>query len=104
YVCTLTSRYTGIRTISLHDALPISDVAKMDPDAVADRVIRAVGDNELFVFTHPEYEPLVRERHAAVIESFGESAQPGYHDPSDLDRKSTRLNSSHVSISYAVFC
>src|SRR5207249_6622323 len=24
--------------------------------------------------------------------------------PYDLDRKSTRLNSSHVSISYAVFC
>src|SRR5437868_11406468 len=24
--------------------------------------------------------------------------------PPDLDRKSTRLNSSHVSISYAVFC
>src|SRR5207249_11389185 len=26
------------------------------------------------------------------------------HRPSMLDRKSTRLNSSHVSISYAVFC
>src|SRR5690348_17628122 len=26
------------------------------------------------------------------------------HDPSLLDRKSTRLNSSHPSISYAVFC
>src|SRR5207249_5439905 len=25
-------------------------------------------------------------------------------NPSALDRKSTRLNSSHVSISYAVFC
>src|SRR5438067_4676033 len=25
-------------------------------------------------------------------------------DPTELDRKSTRLNSSHVSISYAVFC
>src|SRR5690625_5886822 len=25
-------------------------------------------------------------------------------DPSILDRKSTRLNSSHVAISYAVFC
>src|SRR5437868_13067318 len=25
-------------------------------------------------------------------------------NPSSLDRKSTRLNSSHVSISYAVFC
>src|SRR5690625_5474013 len=30
--------------------------------------------------------------------SFGE---PGYED---RDRKSTRLNSSHVAISYAVFC
>src|SRR5437868_12239181 len=27
----------------------------------------------------------------------------GFH-AADLDRKSTRLNSSHVSISYAVFC
>src|SRR5699024_11265081 len=26
------------------------------------------------------------------------------HALNDLDRKSTRLNSSHVSISYAVFC
>src|SRR5438874_12188248 len=26
------------------------------------------------------------------------------HAGSDLDRKSTRLNSSHVEISYAVFC
>src|SRR5437868_12103843 len=26
------------------------------------------------------------------------------HDRVPLDRKSTRLNSSHVSISYAVFC
>src|SRR5699024_11458000 len=30
------------------------------------------------------------------------SFQPG--DQSIVDRKSTRLNSSHVSISYAVFC
>src|SRR5437868_15194348 len=28
----------------------------------------------------------------------------GYNPFNDLDRKSTRLNSSHVSISYAVFC
>src|SRR5699024_11437092 len=28
----------------------------------------------------------------------------GYWDAVRLDRKSTRLNSSHVSISYAVFC
>src|ERR1035438_10587845 len=30
------------------------------------------------------------------------SERPGYRDA--LDRKSTRLNSSHLGISYAVFC
>src|SRR5699024_12195843 len=29
---------------------------------------------------------------------------PGHHAGGAEDRKSTRLNSSHVSISYAVFC
>src|SRR5689334_23840946 len=33
----------------------------------------------------------------------GEDADDGDHDD-QLDRKSTRLNSSHSSISYAVFC
>src|SRR5258705_9476999 len=28
----------------------------------------------------------------------------GVNRPQDLDRKSTRLNSSHLGISYAVFC
>src|SRR2546426_3667601 len=31
-------------------------------------------------------------------------AHPVYHLVYDLDRKSTRLNSSHLVISYAVFC
>src|SRR5262245_7688093 len=30
--------------------------------------------------------------------------QPGFRLPPELDRKSTRLNSSHLGISYAVFC
>src|SRR5699024_11515322 len=34
----------------------------------------------------------------------GASADNMSRFSSDLDRKSTRLNSSHVSISYAVFC
>src|SRR5439155_18270246 len=34
-----------------------------------------------------------------------EPVQVGSHHPGDVqDRKSTRLNSSHVAISYAVFC
>src|SRR6266498_4689307 len=34
----------------------------------------------------------------------GEAVVPWGGAPSRLDRKSTRLNSSHVRISYAVFC
>src|SRR5437870_12388376 len=36
-------------------------------------------------------QPLANDRNAFVVRA-------------DLDRKSTRLNSSHVAISYAVFC
>src|SRR5438067_9463854 len=32
------------------------------------------------------------------------AGEPDFPTPSIPDRKSTRLNSSHVSISYAVFC
>src|SRR3712207_7376258 len=34
----------------------------------------------------------------------GDLAQPDGIEPVGLDRKSTRLNSSHANISYAVFC
>src|SRR5699024_12429555 len=34
----------------------------------------------------------------------GAAGRTRVHDGVELDRKSTRLNSSHVSISYAVFC
>src|SRR2546427_5579645 len=33
-----------------------------------------------------------------------EPGRPGPHRPSERDRKSTRLNSTHSQISYAVFC
>src|SRR5699024_12325862 len=39
-----------------------------------------------------------------VVSNFGLSNIITYSESPKLDRKSTRLNSSHVSISYAVFC
>src|SRR5438132_4247636 len=73
---------TEIYTLSLHDALPI------------------------YRFGRPGWSP------KELLTSPGRSA---YHDPaaapaqqeasqSSADRKSTRLNSSHTVISYAVFC
>src|SRR3712207_7659404 len=73
---------TEIYTLSLHDALPISTA------------------------------PATRPR--ASCPSAAASGRPGSSGPSSRwpatasssapDRKSTRLNSSHANISYAVFC
>src|SRR3712207_7223725 len=71
---------TEIYTLSLHDALPI----------YASWVARAC---RLFL-AGPKYVPANRLRQTLGLEK-GELEQ---------DRKSTRLNSSHANISYAVFC
>src|SRR5437667_9246734 len=44
--------------------------------------------------------PLPRPREGAGVRATAEFARL----VDDLDRKSTRLNSSHITISYAVFC
>src|SRR5207249_5926349 len=87
---------TPLSTLSLHDALPISrpgwggvpaatapDSAAAAPERPGRRAVRDVA-------------PLAV---AAIATSLAlwVSVRP-------RDRKSTRLNSSHVSISYAVFC
>src|SRR5437868_9501991 len=72
--------------LSLHDALPICRAALK---------AAAAGFAVPFVFRrHAAAAPSETVYHA----SFGASGMAG------SDRKSTGLNSSHVSISYAVFC
>src|SRR5256885_8281343 len=66
---------TEIYTLSLHDALPIFHV-----DDRAENTFLLSGDRS----------------NPAQAEERGDDDQ--------LDRKSTRLNSSHLVISYAVFC
>src|SRR5437868_7887707 len=71
---------TEIYTLSLHDALPI--YGSREPDAALAGVARRRGQRRI---------QLGRNRSQAAAARL-------------RDRKSTRLNSSHVSISYAVFC
>src|SRR5256886_12037382 len=65
----------------------------------------------------PEFHSRVRKEHLyevgkkirlkndiALLYEILESGIPGYHFDFYVDRKSTRLNSSHSQISYAVFC
>src|SRR5438874_10746925 len=76
---------TEIYTLSLHDALPISAVqARQAPGA--DRPID------------------LRPGRAARDRGVCSGKQSFARSCAGEDRKSTRLNSSHVEISYAVFC
>src|SRR5438045_7398373 len=76
---------TEIYTLSLHDALPISRRIEAEPGP-ADR----------------------RRRPSETADGLlGAFAVPGFRGlwlSASADRKSTRLNSSHLGISYAVFC
>src|SRR5690606_40323352 len=95
---------TEIYTLSLHDALPICfavvgihDFQHLHfVDAIEDVPAEVKGlqirQHRLAVFPLAVGERLADRNHFALVEPLTE------------DRKSTRLNSSHVKISYAVFC
>src|ERR1035438_10543341 len=62
-------------------------------------MIRRPPRSTLFPYT-PLFRSRWREAHGLFARSDGRKAGTGCHG----DRKSTRLNSSHLGISYAVFC
>src|SRR5690606_16269616 len=54
---------------------------------------------------HPRVRGADKDMLWIVAGTFGPSPRArGRHQTGQIDRKSTRLNSSHVKISYAVFC
>src|SRR3712207_7415742 len=85
---------TEIYTLSLHDALPILIAGRvgMTFGSIA-TALPLVREGRLRAFGVTSRE---RVASAPEIPTFAEQGLP--------DRKSTRLNSSHANISYAVFC
>src|SRR5690606_41991462 len=98
---------TAIHPPPLHDALPISaaeaarGVAAEDLDASAE--VSAVADVPILGGPRSARASVSAQDRRPQIpdeEVFDETVISSRHRP---DRKSTRLNSSHVKISYAVF-
>src|SRR5205807_9891724 len=85
---------TKIYTLSLHDALPILDQGNASATAGVQK------DDTIF----DQY--FCNGSGGAATGGQSYTAQPCAPVPSSAvsDRKSTRLNSSHLVISYAVFC
>src|SRR5207248_10960084 len=93
-----------IYTLSLHDALPISSSCGDTPTdsievgahhAVVLRIVKQKG-----VVAVARFDFRIGHVVAVGYERFHDFARAGRRE----DRKSTRLNSSHRTISYAVFC
>src|SRR5437899_4387220 len=82
---------TEIYTLSLHDALPISSGADARRRAADARAA-------------PDPARARAGRGADRRRADARARGPARHLPRQQDRKSTRLNSSHLGISYAVFC
>src|SRR5205807_3596063 len=85
---------TEIYPLSLHDALPISAQEHADDDQVDEAGDPRRGDLRHRVVDGEHALDPGRDRRG------GDEAQRAEGE----DRKSTRLNSSHLVISYAVFC
>src|SRR5690606_41439904 len=99
YVSFNVSLPTQLSTLSLHDALPISGarlevrgeewiVRKAEQTSTGATALHVTGLSEL-----------VRNKDAIFLTDIDTELRVR-----KIDRKSTRLNSSHVKISYAVFC
>jgi NAD(P)-dependent dehydrogenase (short-subunit alcohol dehydrogenase family) len=46
----------------------------IDPDVVGNRVVEAIRDNELYIFTHPQMRDFVQMRFAAIMAAFDTAA------------------------------
>src|SRR3712207_7680681 len=79
---------TEIYTLSLHDALPIY-------------IHMAATMTESALLSGTPKRDTASGAKGGLLRAIGEF---GILCAKDLDRKSTRLNSSHANISYAVFC
>src|SRR5690625_5741320 len=78
---------TELYTLSLHDALPIWRVMK-SPEIMSG----SIPDRTETILSPASTAPSPNDTQESIRKT------------TDADRKSTRLNSSHVAISYAVFC
>src|SRR5690554_7000442 len=99
--CTDDTPATHIYTLSLHDALPIYD------QLVEEGKLSPADLSRSTFYRYLANQPLLKSSGGETGEETKRFAYKFINElwqADVIDRKSTRLNSSHVRISYAVFC
>jgi len=66
------ARYGAHAPIASPRSAAIAELVRtgIDPKAVADRVLAAIRNDELYVFTHPEYRQAIEARFAGILAAF----------------------------------
>src|SRR5690606_41776654 len=92
-----------ILALSLHDALPIYMIHPEADPKVTVRSVFIIDPNKKIrlILTYP---PSAGRNFAEILRCIDSLQLTDYQKVATPDRKSTRLNSSHVKSSYAVFC
>ena len=58
---------TAVATSAVQNGIPVGPVGA--------RVVEAIHDNDLYIFTHPDMRPFVEMRFARILEAFDKSAK-----------------------------
>src|SRR2546426_4655920 len=93
-----------ISPLPLHDALPIPPAARGERVACRRPVEAQVPEARHTADRRHQYRATERRATRVAAERDGDGPGKPRRDVAEGDRKSTRLNSSHLVISYAVFC
>src|SRR5207244_8584393 len=102
----IASPNTVIYTLSLHDALPISSFKHDRPSTLQSAALCPKLQHKQTNLNLPKKEGIMTQT-SATQPAGKQAADKNAIRPFQVnfpDRKSTRLNSSHQIISYAVFC
>src|SRR5207244_11364432 len=91
-------------TLSLHDALPISDRARAMAQAADAKIGKGEGGPLAGIPLGIKDLFATKDVRTTACSKILANFVPTYESTITSDRKSTRLNSSHQSSSYAVFC
>src|SRR5690606_39587459 len=94
-------------TLSLHDALPIFKIASTWEGIQAAKALEEEGIHTNLTLLFGQHQAhACADARVTLISPFVGRILDWYKKAESVesDRKSTRLNSSHVKISYAVFC
>src|SRR5690606_41187911 len=81
-----------------------SDLPKLSSTKLPMSYAMALIQLEKKVYSNPKFVEIIEQSQQKVLRQLSVFDNNYLHPSIIADRKSTRLNSSHVKISYAVFC